>query len=96
MSNYLQPEINVRRGDVLAAWSGIRPLVRDPKQAKSEGRKTRTLESPTGSRFTSPALMDVDSFVLEEGADLKPLLRRGVFFCDTVFYTLLRLLEVAY
>lgn len=37
VSNYLQPEINVRRGDVLAAWSGIRPLVRDPKQAKSEG-----------------------------------------------------------
>ena len=37
VGNYLQPEINVRRGDVLAAWSGIRPLVRDPKQAKSEG-----------------------------------------------------------
>ncbi|TKA75875.1 hypothetical protein B0A55_04851 [Friedmanniomyces simplex] len=35
--NYLQPEINVRRGDVLAAWSGIRPLVRDPNKAKSEG-----------------------------------------------------------
>ncbi|KAK4496276.1 hypothetical protein PRZ48_012256 [Zasmidium cellare] len=37
VQNYLQPEINVRRGDVLAAWSGIRPLVRDPKKAKSEG-----------------------------------------------------------
>jgi len=35
--NYLQPEINVRRGDVLAAWSGIRPLVRDPKAKKTEG-----------------------------------------------------------
>ncbi|CAI6338665.1 unnamed protein product [Periconia digitata] len=34
---YLQPEINVRRGDVLAAWSGIRPLVRDPKAGKTEG-----------------------------------------------------------
>jgi len=34
---YLQPEINVRRGDVLAAWSGIRPLVRDPKAQKTEG-----------------------------------------------------------
>ncbi|KAF2004941.1 DAO-domain-containing protein [Amniculicola lignicola CBS 123094] len=34
---YLQPEINVRRGDVLAAWSGIRPLVRDPKASKTEG-----------------------------------------------------------
>ncbi|KAK5127335.1 hypothetical protein LTR85_006674 [Meristemomyces frigidus] len=37
VQNYLQPEINVRRGDVLAAWSGIRPLVRDPKKSKSEG-----------------------------------------------------------
>ncbi|KAK5718108.1 mitochondrial glycerol-3-phosphate dehydrogenase [Elasticomyces elasticus] len=35
--NYLHPEINVRRGDVLAAWSGIRPLVRDPNKGKSEG-----------------------------------------------------------
>ncbi|KAF1810212.1 DAO-domain-containing protein [Eremomyces bilateralis CBS 781.70] len=34
---YLAPEINVRRGDVLAAWSGIRPLVRDPKAQKTEG-----------------------------------------------------------
>ncbi|KAK6429533.1 mitochondrial glycerol-3-phosphate dehydrogenase [Oleoguttula sp. CCFEE 5521] len=37
VQNYLQPEINVRRGDVLAAWSGIRPLVRDPKKSASEG-----------------------------------------------------------
>ena len=37
VSNYLQPGINVRRGDVLAAWSGIRPLVRDPNKGKSEG-----------------------------------------------------------
>lgn len=37
VGNYLQPEINVRRGDVLAAWSGIRPLVRDPNKAASEG-----------------------------------------------------------
>ena len=37
VGNYLQPDINVRRGDVLAAWSGIRPLVRDPKKGKSEG-----------------------------------------------------------
>lgn len=34
---YLQPDINVRRGDVLAAWSGIRPLVRDPKAKRTEG-----------------------------------------------------------
>ena len=33
---YLAPDINVRRGDVLAAWSGIRPLVRDPKARNTE------------------------------------------------------------
>ena len=37
VQGYLQPEIKVRRGDVLAAWSGIRPLVRDPNKSKSEG-----------------------------------------------------------
>lgn len=50
VSNYLQPEINVRRGDVLAAWSGIRPLVRDPKKAASEGlvRNHLVTTSPSG------------------------------------------------
>ena len=28
--HYLSPDVKVRRGDVLSAWSGIRPLVRDP------------------------------------------------------------------
>eukprot|EP01103_Thecamoeba_quadrilineata_P019411 TRINITY_DN784_c0_g1_i1.p1 TRINITY_DN784_c0_g1~~TRINITY_DN784_c0_g1_i1.p1 ORF type:complete len:710 (-),score=114.24 TRINITY_DN784_c0_g1_i1:652-2781(-) len=30
VANYLNPDVKVRRGDVLATWSGIRPLVRDP------------------------------------------------------------------
>ncbi|KAH0559150.1 hypothetical protein GP486_004311 [Trichoglossum hirsutum] len=33
---YLSPDINVRRGDVLATWSGIRPLVRDPKAKNTQ------------------------------------------------------------
>jgi glycerol-3-phosphate dehydrogenase len=33
---YLSPEMKVRRGDVLAAWSGIRPLVKDPKARNTE------------------------------------------------------------
>ena len=33
---YLASDINVRRGDVLAAWSGIRPLVKDPKAKNTE------------------------------------------------------------
>jgi glycerol-3-phosphate dehydrogenase len=36
VSHYLSPEINVRRGDVLAAWSDIRPLVKDPKTKNTE------------------------------------------------------------
>ncbi|KAF5019758.1 hypothetical protein F66182_8230 [Fusarium sp. NRRL 66182] len=36
VSHYLSPEINVRRGDVLAAWAGIRPLVKDPKAKTTE------------------------------------------------------------
>ncbi|KAF8965939.1 FAD dependent oxidoreductase-domain-containing protein [Flammula alnicola] len=35
--NYLSPDIKVRRGDVLSAWSGLRPLVRDPSAEKTEG-----------------------------------------------------------
>lgn len=34
--HYLAPDINVRRGDVLAAWSGIRPLVKDPNAKNTE------------------------------------------------------------
>jgi glycerol-3-phosphate dehydrogenase len=36
IKGYLAPDLNVRRGDVLAAWSGIRPLVKDPKAKNTE------------------------------------------------------------
>ncbi|KAL8662172.1 MAG: hypothetical protein Q9202_004928 [Teloschistes flavicans] len=36
VKGYLAPDLNVRRGDVLAAWSGIRPLVKDPKSKNTE------------------------------------------------------------
>jgi glycerol-3-phosphate dehydrogenase len=36
IKGYLAPDINVRQGDVLAAWSGIRPLVKDPKAKNTE------------------------------------------------------------
>lgn len=34
--NYLSPSIRVRRGDVLSAWSGLRPLVSDPAAKNTE------------------------------------------------------------
>ncbi|XP_054721428.1 glycerol-3-phosphate dehydrogenase, mitochondrial-like [Uloborus diversus] len=36
VKNYLSPEITVRRGDVLSAWSGIRPLVLNPNKGSTE------------------------------------------------------------
>ncbi|CAB1346697.1 unnamed protein product, partial [Coregonus sp. 'balchen'] len=34
--NYLSPDVEVRRGDVLAAWSGIRPLVTNPNSKDTQ------------------------------------------------------------
>ncbi|KAI9039536.1 glycerol-3-phosphate dehydrogenase GUT2 [Aspergillus affinis] len=47
---YLAPDINVERSDVLAAWSGIRPLVRDPKVKSSQAlvRNHLISVSPSG------------------------------------------------
>lgn len=48
--NYLSSDLTVRRGDVLAAWSGIRPLVRDPdaKNTESLVRNHMINVSPSG------------------------------------------------
>ncbi|PTU22372.1 hypothetical protein P175DRAFT_0433777 [Aspergillus ochraceoroseus IBT 24754] len=47
---YLAPDINVERTDVLAAWAGIRPLVRDPKVKSSQAlvRNHLISVSPSG------------------------------------------------
>ncbi|XP_022905976.2 glycerol-3-phosphate dehydrogenase, mitochondrial [Onthophagus taurus] len=36
VKHYLNPDVEVRRGDVLSAWSGIRPLVSDPNKADTQ------------------------------------------------------------
>ncbi|XP_064646298.1 glycerol-3-phosphate dehydrogenase, mitochondrial-like isoform X2 [Lineus longissimus] len=36
VKNYLSPDVQVRRGDVLSAWSGIRPLVSDPSKGDTQ------------------------------------------------------------
>ncbi|XP_065163150.1 glycerol-3-phosphate dehydrogenase, mitochondrial isoform X2 [Atheta coriaria] len=36
VKNYLNPDVEVRRGDVLSAWSGIRPLVSDPNKPDTQ------------------------------------------------------------
>ncbi|XP_033728264.1 glycerol-3-phosphate dehydrogenase, mitochondrial-like isoform X2 [Pecten maximus] len=34
--HYLDPDVEIRRGDVLSAWCGIRPLVSDPNKADTQ------------------------------------------------------------
>lgn len=48
--NYLSPELKVRRGDVLSAWCGLRPLVRNPaaKDSQSLVRNHMVHISPSG------------------------------------------------
>jgi glycerol-3-phosphate dehydrogenase len=36
IKNYLNSDVQVRRADVLSAWSGIRPLVSDPNKKNTE------------------------------------------------------------
>lgn len=36
IKNYLNKDVEVRRGDVLSAWSGIRPLVSDPNKGDTQ------------------------------------------------------------
>ncbi|XP_022325740.2 glycerol-3-phosphate dehydrogenase, mitochondrial-like isoform X1 [Crassostrea virginica] len=36
VKNYLHPDVEVRRGDVLSAWCGIRPLVSDPNKKDTQ------------------------------------------------------------
>lgn len=50
ISGYFAPDINVRREDVLAAWAGIRPLVRDPQAKNTESlvRNHLVTISPSG------------------------------------------------
>lgn len=84
ISQYLSPEINVRRGDVLAAWSGIRPLVKDPKAKNTESlvRNHLVHVSPSGlltcaggkwTTYRQMAEECVDAAVAEFGLEPGPL-----------------------
>jgi len=79
--NYLAPEIDLRRSDVLAAWSGIRPLVRDPSKPNTESLSrnhiVHTSESGlvtcSGGKWTTYRQMSEDTVdeVLKNHPDLK-------------------------
>ncbi|KAG1731662.1 uncharacterized protein EDB91DRAFT_1238915 [Suillus paluster] len=92
-----------RKGGMSSGGDWRKKLLKS-EQAKSTGKKTRAQEaaSPSASRPASPAIpdvMQVDATAPEEGerepaAPLRKASRKNVFFGNTVFYVLLRLLEV--
>jgi len=81
VKNYLSPDVTVRRGDVLSAWSGIRPLVKDPNKEDTQSlvRNHVIHVSPSGlvtiaggkwTTYRSMALETIDAAV--EACGLEP------------------------
>ncbi|KAK1117562.1 glycerol-3-phosphate dehydrogenase [Melipona bicolor] len=81
VKNYLNPDVEVRRGDVLSAWSGIRPLVSDPNKPNTQSlaRNHIVHVSPTklitiaGGKWTTYRAMaeeTIDAAI--KACDLKP------------------------
>ncbi|KAG0172621.1 mitochondrial glycerol-3-phosphate dehydrogenase [Apophysomyces sp. BC1034] len=81
ISHYLSADVKVRRSDVLAAWSGIRPLVRDPHAKNTESlvrshminvseNKLITIAGGKWTTYRSMAEETVDRAI--EVFDLKP------------------------
>uniref|UniRef100_A0A668W0K1 Glycerol-3-phosphate dehydrogenase, mitochondrial n=1 Tax=Oreochromis aureus TaxID=47969 RepID=A0A668W0K1_OREAU len=57
--NYLSPDVEVRRGDVLAAWSGIRPLVTDPSSKDTQSICRNHIVSISDSGLVTIAVWDI-------------------------------------
>ena len=81
VKNYLSPDVAVRRGDVLSAWSGIRPLVKDPNKEDTQSLvrnhiihvSPSNLVTIAGGKWTtyrSMALETIDAAI--EACQLKP------------------------
>lgn len=88
---------NGRKGAAnISSGGDLRKKLLKSEQAKSTNRKTRAQEaaSPVVSRLASPVLVDEDPRG-DASAPGRRLSRRNIFFTNTVFYTLLRLIEVS-
>ena len=81
VKNYLSEDVTVRRGDVLSAWAGIRPLVKDPNKEDTQSlvRNHVIHVSPSGlvtiaggkwTTYRSMALETIDAAV--EACGLEP------------------------
>uniref|UniRef100_A0A668W260 Glycerol-3-phosphate dehydrogenase, mitochondrial n=1 Tax=Oreochromis aureus TaxID=47969 RepID=A0A668W260_OREAU len=88
--NYLSPDVEVRRGDVLAAWSGIRPLVTDPSSKDTQSICRNHIVSISDSGLVTIAVWDITpSRVLAEETFIH------AFKADDVKYLYLSLAQVA-
>jgi glycerol-3-phosphate dehydrogenase len=55
IKNYLNKDVEVRRGDVLSAWSGIRPLVSDPNKGDTQSLARNHIVHVSGSNLVTIA-----------------------------------------
>ncbi|CAH0405102.1 unnamed protein product [Chilo suppressalis] len=84
VKNYLNPDVEVRRGDVMSAWSGIRPLVSDPNKGEGDTQALARnhvvhvsrsgLVTVAGGKWTTYRAMAAETMDRAiQSADLKPL-----------------------
>jgi len=89
VKNYLTPDIDVRRGDVLSAWSGIRPLVKDPSAENTQslvrnhvvhvsGSGLVTIAGGKWTTYRAMAVETVDAAVEEAGLESGPSMTDGL------------------
>ena len=81
IKSYLNSDVQVRRGDILSAWSGIRPLVSDPNKSNTQSlarnhivhvsdNKLVTIAGGKWTTYRSMAEETIDAAV--KACDLKP------------------------
>lgn len=81
IKNYLNKDVDVRRGDVLSAWCGIRPLVSDPNKEDTQSlarnhivhvsdSKLVTIAGGKWTTYRAMAEHTIDAAV--KACDLKP------------------------
>lgn len=89
VKNYLTPDVDVRRGDVLSAWAGIRPLVKDPNAEDTQSlvrnhvvhvsaSKLVTIAGGKWTTYRAMAAETVDEAVLAAGLSAGPSATDGL------------------
>jgi len=89
VKNYLTPDIDVRRGDVLSAWAGIRPLVKDPNAEDTQSlvrnhvvhispSKLVTIAGGKWTTYRAMASETVDATVEAAGIESGPSMTDGL------------------